>query len=882
MANEFRTVQYQGSQVNRQGGVNVSSGQAALDSDASYQQRQLARAGEALQSNNNLALRQAQQLDQIEVDNQRLVAAQMAAKNDAILRAEDMYGRQKLANAQMRSGWKDQIGKLQLSQMIASDGLRQQISANETAALTQLGEQIVGFSKTLWQVKANDTNRKNQELQAQGFLDEMYGLGQTTGSDVARVDQAQYSRLAAQGGSEQVARQLESAGMPNDASRIRADNPFYAYGRQEAMALKAGTDIRSHLDKAVQAAKDSGALVNGTKDFDVNLRLIMKQAAREFVIQNNLQALPPAIGRRYFAQALLEAETAVASQANKENNIYIKQAQGLIAKNNAMLAFDEVGRNPMEAQKIVSERLNMPGDMEQNLRELFMDYVGQAEATGNWAPVEAIMQHGMMQTFRDDYAKRRDQYDARVDSQMEKANQEYFELQKAQFQMQLRSASPGELPDIRRRALEVAATMPAKYRNAFEQEISTARQGDFTSENIELDDIVRRSGPGEVTANLQQWKRDNPNATPQAIEQADKLIKQYEKAMEPWAKKLLEEFSGIIDSAEDPQASAGRAMDAGYNAKVKEIKRRRKEELENRFKVMMSRLGGGATEDALRDWWISRNKDLAAPIRPDVNGNFAELDRSNSRNPVTTAGPAVQRVMWNGRSTVDLTHNDDQYLIIKGRYGRINLQDALVLRPEQLIDAARRFQAGEQQTELVKKAAAAANVTEEAFIRVHLAAYKVPGTLDRPQDIRQTSGYRAGVRPSGNVSRDFIVDFARSKNLSQRGAIFFAQSIMDESGGNPNTVHDQGTGFGLWGARLDRRERMIAYAKSQGVPPNDPVAQMEYALKEIKDHYPSYWKILTSANPTTQQLIRVSQGWLRYDELLRPRRAESLRNVLGN
>ena len=883
MAEQYRTVEYQGSRVNRDGGISVPSGQGALDSNAQYQQRQLQRSGEAIEQNNNLALSQARQLDQMEINRQQLVAQQMSSSNEAVLKAEDMYGRQQLANQELRNSWKNRVGELQLAQQISSDNLKQQISAQDTAALTQLGENIVQFSQTLWQAKAKDINRKNQELQSQGLMDELYGMGKTTGADVARVDQSQHSRLAAQTNSELVAQQQESAGRPNDAARIRADNPFYAYGRQEAMALKAATGIPSALEEAVQLAESTGALKKGDPQYNVALRMVIKDATRKYIIDNGLHTLPPAVARRYFAEALLEAETRVVGSANKANNAYVKEATGLVARNSAVLAYEEVGRNPAEGNKVVSSILARPGSMESNLDELFKDYTETAEMLGDPSGLEALMKHPLMAYKQGDYSAWKEGWENKTNAQMEKANQEYFENQKASFELELRGANPEDIPAIRERYLDLATRLPLKQRNQLEQLVSTARQGNYTSENIELDDVVRRSRPGEVAKNLEQWKKDNPYATPQAIQEADKLIKDHEATMQPWAKSLLEEFEGVISTAEDPSTSAAKALDSGYTSKVKEIKRRRTETLHSRFKVFMARLGGGASEDAVRQWWAKNNADLKAPIRPDVNGNFAELDRTSRLNPVTSAGPTVQRTQWNGRSIVDLTHPRDQELISKGQYGRINLQEgALVLRPDQLQQAVARFESGQDQLPLVKQAAAAANVTEEAFIRIHAKAYGLAGDLARPQDPRQTSGYKAGTANGTRVTRDYAVSFARSKNLSPRGALFFAQSIMDESGGDPNTVHDGGTGFGLWGARLDRADKMKAHARALGVPENDPIAQMDYALHEIKTFYPSYWNILKSANPTTNQLIRVSQGWLRYSEDLHDSRAQSLINVLGN
>jgi hypothetical protein len=106
--------------------------------------------------------------------------------------------------------------------------------------------------------------------------------------------------------------------------------------------------------------------------------------------------------------------------------------------------------------------------------------------------------------------------------------------------------------------------------------------------------------------------------------------------------------------------------------------------------------------------------------------------------------------------------------------------------------------------------------------------------------------------------------------------------MMDESKGDATAVHDEGTGLGLFGHRLSRREALIQFARARGKSPTDGLTQLQFAVNEIKTGYPGIWSVITSRNPTRNQLWQASKDWLRFNPSVYDQRQRSLFNALGN
>lgn len=114
------------------------------------------------------------------------------------------------------------------------------------------------------------------------------------------------------------------------------------------------------------------------------------------------------------------------------------------------------------------------------------------------------------------------------------------------------------------------------------------------------------------------------------------------------------------------------------------------------------------------------------------------------------------------------------------------------------------------------------------------------GMLERMRE-RYSGGPGAGAGGSaGAASRTAMMKYAMDQlrkegvpegSLKAAAANLVGQADM-ESGLNPNKVHDQGTGFGIYGARLDRRSSMFSWLESNGYAHNSAEGQMRYMAHE--------------------------------------------------
>jgi hypothetical protein len=77
------------------------------------------------------------------------------------------------------------------------------------------------------------------------------------------------------------------------------------------------------------------------------------------------------------------------------------------------------------------------------------------------------------------------------------------------------------------------------------------------------------------------------------------------------------------------------------------------------------------------------------------------------------------------------------------------------------------------------------------------------------------------------------MDFFVSRGYSREQAAGIVGNLIQESGLNPNTVHDSGTGLGIAGHRLERLDALKAYAASKGKPANDFQTQLEFIDQEL-------------------------------------------------
>jgi len=77
-------------------------------------------------------------------------------------------------------------------------------------------------------------------------------------------------------------------------------------------------------------------------------------------------------------------------------------------------------------------------------------------------------------------------------------------------------------------------------------------------------------------------------------------------------------------------------------------------------------------------------------------------------------------------------------------------------------------------------------------------------------------------------------------------------NLYQESGFNPNAVHDGGTGYGMGGWRNERRAALLQEAQARGEDPSNPTTQLDFYANEFKTR-PEYQQALQAQTPEARQ-----------------------------
>ena len=89
------------------------------------------------------------------------------------------------------------------------------------------------------------------------------------------------------------------------------------------------------------------------------------------------------------------------------------------------------------------------------------------------------------------------------------------------------------------------------------------------------------------------------------------------------------------------------------------------------------------------------------------------------------------------------------------------------------------------------------------------------------------------------AAQDQLMKEGLSAANAKAAAAALVGNVIQESGGDPNKSHDGGTGYGLYGARKERRTKMFSWLENNGYARNSAEGQMRYmATKAMND--PTY------------------------------------------
>jgi hypothetical protein len=872
MANEFRTVQYRGSGAQTNAYVGVSSGQGALDSNIDYNNRQLRTATEERLQQARASIDNQRRVDAIATDNARLTASQMNASNEALLRGEQLVGEQRLANIKLREDQTQEIRKLQLLHEQKRDELSLINKQQNNESLTAFGQQMLQFSQSLWKSNVEEQKRKAEQMQAFAVLD--YVLNPNIGETI-RVDQAQYTRLAKQGELSQLAQKLEASGLPNDAARIRASNPFYLHTMQEMSALTATNELPDYLNKVVLQAQQQGVLVKGDPDYDLKLQAIQYDSLRNFITEKGLSGMNPVVVARYLQGPMMQALAGVSKQFNSENNRHVKEAAASQALGDAIASFDTL-TDPVEVNKHISQNIAQGGV--DSLERLFDGISRQASLTGNNAPLVALMEHPAMAPYLGKFASWEKNRLAEAEAALEKQNADTFKLLQAQFDMEIRRANPGDLPAIRDRFLQQASGLPYELASKLEEHIWSVRPGSVGNLDSRVRDVIELGDEKDLRRLLQ-----NPALTNTQKEELNKAVAARQKAMSPEAKLALEQAKNLIISPEilPPQLKSATAINPFVKRQIDAVIKQREETLERRSREYWSR--PNASVEGYQKWLDTQNADLIKrKISIDQFGNVPELGEQARAPKATQQIPPTATVSHNGRQVVWMLEDKTRQALLKGAYGDVNPRRTVVATPQEIMAVDNYYASTGVYPKQWLALAVRTRVKPDELLSIQAGLHgmrgspSLPPTRSRPADAATGAG-----QPGTPVTRATAQQYALSAGLSPRGALWFATNMMDESTGRPTAVHDSGTGYGLFGHRLGRKEALIQYAAQRGVNPSDGQMQLQFALDEIKSRYPDVWRTVSAPNPSLNDLWRASRTWLGFSESVYNKRFNSLRTALG-
>lgn len=163
------------------------------------------------------------------------------------------------------------------------------------------------------------------------------------------------------------------------------------------------------------------------------------------------------------------------------------------------------------------------------------------------------------------------------------------------------------------------------------------------------------------------------------------------------------------------------------------------------------------------------------------------------------------------------------------------------------------------------------------------ASASAPATGGAPASTgpRSDATLPRGAQARTALAKSYFADQLRSEgvpaaNVDAAASLLAGQAIA-ESNLNPNLSHDSGTGYGIYGARLGRRARMLAWLKANGYAANSLEGQARYMAREAMNDptYRASRNALMTATPESMaagtrtltrnfEAPRIDNSWSRY------------------
>jgi hypothetical protein len=837
----------------------MQSYQEQANRNARFEQTALARAQQAQESNAQLALQQ------------------MQSRGQMALRADEMKGRQALEVEQLRMRQTGTANQIALEQA----GIQNQ-------QITDLGNQVLRFSQTLWEQRAKQINEKNEETRLQGLNDYLSGIRGNAAADVARVNQAEVLRTQGTINAETSALTLEQAGRKADATTVRAGNPFYLRGQAEGQAMQAGLGYGTYVNNRIRQAIDSGQTSPLKATYQDELKLIIAAASKDYIKENSLTAVNPAILAKYFgytkAQVEAQALESYSNQAYKE----VKKAQQETADAQIYNSASSIRAMPREQWVAELQRLSIATTSAYSMNPLdghkvmLQQLIKEGEKSNSFDLVDAFMTtdrgdgnpFGSTPGLQEVYDKARTQFDRIQAAQLEQLRENRLEGIVANFD---RVFATGDVPAIREAQ---DATVSRLMELGTPEAMAKARQiaSSNPGESPLIQESLRRAEDGGYLDRFLRENRDRMTAS--TYEKYAKRAEQTSKLKEPAYKQAMDQtLAAIRFAAGEANEQQMKLLPPHAKKALDDYTKLQGNKLQQYAREWLSQNSGSNLKD-FQDWLKGQEKSYTDPRQflIDPQSNLPRGMQSMGGGVEFTGNPQVFRVTYGGRMREDYRTPNVQAGLASGSISpkAIQFETDLVFNKQQISEAVANYEKNGTWPNYMVQIASRTGRTVKSMVQAQARVYGGSGVIVDPGNFKlppSSSG-------SGKVSFDAVKDFARASGISDRGAIAFATMVQDESGGDPTVPGDNGDALGLmqWNraASPERVRRLQEFAKRQGKAVTDPGIQLNYAIYEMKNFYPSVWSVLSSRNPTNNQLWRASVEYLGFNQRVYGQRQASL------
>jgi hypothetical protein len=368
--------------------------------------------------------------------------------------------------------------------------------------------------------------------------------------------------------------------------------------------------------------------------------------------------------------------------------------------------------------------------------------------------------------------------------------------------------------------------------------------------------------------------------TASTYEKFAKRAEQTSKLKEPAYKQAMDQtLAAIRFAAGEANEQQMKLLPPHAKKALDDYTKLQSNKLQQYAREWLSQNSGSNLKD-FQDWLKGQEKSYTDPRQflIDPQSNLPRGMQSMGGGVEFTGNPQVFRVTYGGRMREDYRTPNVQAGLASGSISpkAIQFETDLVFNKQQISEAVANYEKNGTWPNYMVQIASRTGRTVKSMVQAQARVYGGSGVIVDP------GNFKLPPSPSGSgkVSFDAVKDFARASGISERGAIAFATMVQDESGGDPTVPGDNGDALGLmqWNraASPERVRRLQDFAKRQGKAVTDPGIQLNYAIYEMKNFYPSVWSVLSSRNPTNNQLWRASVEYLGFNQRVYGQRQASL------